>query len=70
MQLFFKIPDKTDKTRPKFQTTRHETPTPSQVDASGLEIGDHAVLCEDFDAVLGPLRPGPAAGPQVLLRCK
>ncbi|CAJ1448698.1 unnamed protein product, partial [Effrenium voratum] len=34
------------------------------VDASGLEIGAHAVLCEDFDAA-GPRLPGPAAGPRV-----
>lgn len=39
----------------------------AQVDASGLEIGDHAVLCEDFDAAVGPLRPGPAAGSEVFL---
>ena len=37
----------------------------SEVDASGLEIGDHAVVCEDYDADTGPLRPGPASGPQV-----
>eukprot|EP00435_Cladocopium_sp_Y103_P033438 s2403_g8.t1 len=36
-----------------------------EVDASGLEIGDHAVVCEDYDADTGPLRPGPASGPQV-----
>jgi len=35
------------------------------VDASGLEIGDHAVVCEDYDADTGSLRPGPASGPQV-----
>ena len=35
------------------------------MDASGLEIGDHAVVCEDYDADAGPLRPGPASGPQV-----
>ena len=38
-----------------------------QVDASGLEIGDHATFCEDPDGTFGALRPGPAAGPQVQL---